>query len=438
MTEMTDNEKKFYDSMKAFASEGKTITEAITQIVKDIDDVKKIPDALSAVQTLQEEAKASSDDVTARLARAERAAYGAGGRYRGHAASEDTARACGLHLLSKCSKEDAIRQRAADALKSEHKDFHQRAHSAGSLSSGAALVVPEFESGLEHAESEYGVAKTYLRRKTMGNSDELTTTIRTGRPKVYIWGEGEAPKASEMNLAQVSLKVQNWATLAFFPIFLNEDSAVNLAEEIFDWFGEGFAYQFDFITFTGDASKAAFGKRGVIPKWLQLNKKAVHHDAAVNTYADLTEDHYLAMLAKLTRAARGNARWFTSAEHFLTTMVPIALSKGGVTFAEMQGGIQPQFLGKPVEFAEVIGPDDTHLDHEDNPFRAPVAVGDLGRAGAWADRKQVGFMTNDNVKWLEGQTAVMGVQRTDVNFADTMATEEGKSAMSVLKVNPAA
>lgn len=433
MTTVTDNQQKFIDSMKEHAADGCTFKDAILAIVKEVDDVKKIPDAIAAIETLQSEKDSGSNELLTRMGRVERRVASAHG-YRGHLGNEELAHGCGLHIISLASTDANIRQRAADALKSEHKDIYERAQTAGAIAGGAALIATEYQTGLERAEFEHGVVKQRLKRKTM-NTDSHVATIRTGRPKVYIWGEGSTPTESEMKLAQVKLQVQNWATLAFFPVTLSEDSAVNIAEELFDWFGEGFGYQFDFVTLVGDGGEDSFGKRGVIPKWLQLDKTSIQYDAAVAAYADLTEEHFLGMMAKTTNASRANGRWYCSSTFFFTVMVPIQLSKGGVPYAEMRGEIIPQFLGKPVEFAEVIDQDALYKDKTDTEFRAPCAFGDLGRAGAWGDRKEVGFMRNDNVKWLEGQVAVMGVQRTDVNFYDGVETEEGKSAMSVLKVD---
>jgi HK97 family phage major capsid protein len=132
---------------------------------------------------------------------------------------------------------------------------------------------------------------------------------KEGNVRVYSPDDGQTITASEMLLGLKEMQYKNWATLSVWTRQLDERSIAAIGELIVKSIAEALGEKEDECGFIGDGSAEYFGVTGLL--------NAVGAAGIVTTInadlADIVLEDLLAMVCKLPKKYRRNAKWFGEA-----------------------------------------------------------------------------------------------------------------------------
>lgn len=410
---LTDKQKQFFDQFAALADTGKTVEEAIVDVVCGIDSEKLVPAIAAAIKQLEEQQAKQADNLKGELARTRRVAYNPEGGYRGVFATEEQARAFGLQCMYACSQNEKF----ADAIKGEFPDVYKAMDTVNDPS----IVFPEFSTRMQSLFESYGVFERNAFAMPM-SSDTLTFMRETGEVTVFLVGEGNSPTASDIDTDNVTLNAKKWGVLNFYSDELGEDAAIAVGELLARSIARAQGKKMDNIGFNGDATDTYFGINGVRTRLITVN--GVDDGGGLvlgsgNAWDELTLIDHEKTAGALPQYAADMAKWYASRAYFFNVMVKLMLAAGGVTAAEIEGKRRLQFMGDPVEISQVLPTAEANS-------QIPVLYGDLSQAATVGNRRQLAIKQSEHFKFGEGQITTLATRRVAVNVHDVgTATEAG-------------
>ncbi len=376
-------------------------------IPKLYDQTRDIAEAVEELETKIEQQESTFRGAIQRVTRSMRGMHG---RYRGIFPDEGDARAFGLLVMGTMGREDA-----RDALKSERRDIYdqfERALSGNVADEGGALLPPtEMLNVILWLKERYGVIASKVGEVPIGAAGETTWVKDKGEPFMNVRGELEqAITENSLELERASLKPREFYSLYFYPEKLEADSATPLGELIARRFAWAFAYHLDNDGFNGDASATYHGIYGIIPKLKAVSGGAAGIVTASGTtaFSAVTDTHVLTTQSILPQYAdatnqgdgTGNAEGYCHRRFFFEAIVRLARATGGFTAEEFAGRRRLAFNGSPINIAQVMpktGGDQV----------IPWIYGDLDLACMRGVKRSMRVRRNENVRWLQGQIAVM-------------------------------
>jgi HK97 family phage major capsid protein len=413
--QMTEKQKSFFDGLMALAEQGKTVNDAILEIVAEAgvkpDDIKALHAAVEQFE--KETIPAMEKSIKDKIALAQRQAFTPDGKYRGAFGSEDEARAFGLMALAFVSKN----KKADEALKRDFPDVHARAMDTVDQS---PVIAPQFVNRLQSLFEQYGAFEANTFEMPM-SGNTLTFIREKGEVTVFVVGEGIAPTASDIDFENISLNAKKWGVLNYYSDELGEDAAVAIAEMLARSISRAMAYKMDACGFIGDGSATYFGIMGVTPRLLDVNGVDDGGGlvlASGNLFSEITQPDMDKLAGTLPSYAM-DPKYYCSRIFFFTVLVRLMHAAGGVTAAEIEGRRRPMFNGDPVEIAQVMPKTDANS-------QVPVVYGDLRQAATVGNRRQMTIKQSDQYKFAEGQITTLATRRVAVNVHDVgTATEAG-------------
>lgn len=298
-----------------------------------------------------------------------------------------------------------------------------KAQTEGVNSAGGATLSPELSTDIIDLREEFGVIEKYLKVAPM-KSESLEIMRRTGGLTAYWAGEGEAITASQKSWDRIELNARKLGAIALYSSELNEDSIVNLGDDLAGEIAYAFANKIDEAGFNGDGSET-YGKIVGFRNALKNLSGTIANIAGLvvatgtgygSSYDSITLKDFLKVKARLPRYAykRGQPRWFVSQFIWNTVMESLALAAGGVPAMEIQTGLSretPTFLGYPVEIVEVM-PIDPAVSQVVALFGVPVLAGTIGMG------RNLTLSLSDQYQWATDMLAIKGTQRLDINIHD--------------------
>ena len=293
-----------------------------------------------------------------------------------------------------------------------------RVHSEGDDNAGGVWVPDEFSTDAIDLREKYGVFRQYSGIKTM-TRDTLSIPRRTGGLTAYFVGESDAITQSTKTWNKVQLVAKKLAVITKATNELNEDSIINIGDDIFGEINYAFANKEDECGFNGDGTSTYGGITGVLPKIKGLSSTIADIAGLVvgsgNAYSELVLADFEAVVAKLPEYAdTQSARWFTHRTFFYNVMVKLALAAGGVTKEEIVNGQRaPIFLGYPVVFSQV-------LPKVEANSQVCTILGDLALASKFGDRRQTTIAMSDSAlnAFEQDEIVIRGTERFDVVVHD--------------------
>ena len=303
-----------------------------------------------------------------------------------------------------------------------------KAHTEGVNSAGGFLVPDEFERELISLREEFGVFRKEARNRTM-QSDTLRIPRRSATLSANFVGEATAATESTMTFEQVNLVAKKIACLTTVSNELNEDSMINLADDVAGEISYAFAKKEDQCGFTGDGTSTFGGILGVIPT-LEAGTNNVTFTTTAAGRADatsLTDGEVSAFMALLPQFAdTPNAKLYMHKGTWHAGFERLLATNGGTSGQERSGGFQPTFLGYPVVFSQVMP---NMASSAGLSADGIVAVfGDLSQAASFGDRRQTTIQVSDSAlnAFEQDEMAIRGTERFDINVHDTgSSTESG-------------
>jgi len=132
---------------------------------------------------------------------------------------------------------------------------------------------------------------------------------------------------------------------------LIEDSVVDLAGLVAEEFALALSRKIDDAGFAGDGTSTHGGIRGIQWKFENETLTAGTNDSGESSLSAVTIDDFAETIGKLPSYARAGAGWYVTPQVYSTCMLPLMLSAGGVSAAELAAGASEQrFMGYPVYF----------------------------------------------------------------------------------------
>ncbi len=287
-----------------------------------------------------------------------------------------------------------------------------KAHVETVNTSGGYLVPEEFETTLIDLREQYGVFRQNVRVTPMARDTKVVPKRASGLTAYYV-GENASITESTKGWSRIQLIAKKLAVLAKYSSELDEDSIINVGDDLAGEIAYAFANAEDNAGFVGDGTSTYGGIVGVSPAINAVSSNAgINTQASGNTWAAITLADFNATKAKLPQYAtvRGNCRWFVSMPFWSSVMEKLALAAGGVTSLEILSGTSnPRFLGYPVVIAQVL------------PAATAVAtisalLGDLNLATVMGDRRQSTIAFSEHLNFAEDEIAIRGTERFDINM----------------------
>lgn len=287
-----------------------------------------------------------------------------------------------------------------------------RAATEGINVDGGFLVPEEFDNDLIDLREKYGVFRQFARNRTM-TRDTKRIPRRTGGLTAYFVGENTAVTESQKGWDQVNLTAKKLMVLTKYSSELDEDSIIDMGNDLAREIAYAFALKEDQSGFNGDGSSTYGGMVGVRTAFTALSGTIANIAGLVvgagNAYSELTLANFTDLVGRLPQyAAERDPRWFVHRQFYWSVMVPKLLAEGGVTLAEISRmGDQLPFLGYPVTFSQVMPSADANS-------QVCALFGSLDLSSSFGDRRETTIASSTHLNFAEDEIAIRGTERFDI------------------------
>src|SRR5262249_27180535 len=283
---------------------------------------------------------------------------------------------------------------------------------------GGYLVPTYFLNDLIQLREEFGVFRRTTQVVPM-TSEVMIVPRRAGGLTVYYPAEGIATTESQKIWDGVSLTARKYACLILYSSELNEDAIVSVGDDLAGELAYAFAVAEDNNAFNGDGTSTFAGTNGVRNRLFSIYgaaggvglRLATGSGSGNNWGTGIVHADLRAVAASLPLYARGRARWFCSGIFAETVLMAQSLSSASPVVVDIANGINPVFLGFPVEICQNM-PVTAALS------QVPVFLGDLRLAAKLGETRDVSIAIADQYKFAEDQFAIRGTQRIDIVVHD--------------------
>ena len=288
-----------------------------------------------------------------------------------------------------------------------------KGHSEGVNSAGGFLVPDEFENEIITLREQYGVFRRNARIVAM-SADVKRLPKRTSTLTAYFVGEASAITESQQVFENVQLVAKKLGVLTTVSSELNEDSVVNIGDDVANEIAYAFSLKEDDCGFNGDGTSTYGGIVGLANALTDATYQV--SDGGATNYAGVTVAELAAGLRKLPAwaAQRNNIKVYCSKNAYHAIFERLALAAGGNNATDIANGLtQPKWFGYPVEFAQVIPVTETG--------GATFAyIGDLQQACIFGDRRSNSIAFSDSAlnAFEQDEIAVRGTERFDIVCAN--------------------
>lgn len=285
-----------------------------------------------------------------------------------------------------------------------------RAAVTTSNSLGGYLVPTPMETAIIDLREERGVFRQQSYVRTM-TSDTLVVPRRAGGVTAYFVNENpsSAITDSDKSWDAVSLTARKIAALCKYSTEINEDSAINVADDLAQEIAYAFADKEDECGFNGDGTSTYGGIVGLKNAVLAGSKyTAITGNTAFST---LDLEDFEAMVGKLPQYAVGNAKWYISRVGWANSMLRLAAAAGGNTTSNIEQGTVPQFLGFPVVMSQVLNSTSSAQTSTDGL----CYLGDLRMATSFGSRRGLSITVDPSRYFELDMLAIKGTQRFDIS-----------------------
>ncbi len=310
-------------------------------------------------------------------------------------------------------------ERAQDWVDNHGLSDIRAAMSEGTNSAGGFTVDDELEAVIITIAEENGVLRRFARPTGM-TSDTKDVPVRTAGLTVYYPAENASITPSDLTLTRAQLIAKKYATLTEVSSELNEDSVVDIANEIAMNAGLALALAEDTNGFIGDGTATYASVSGLDDA---LNANSIQTAAAANiSWATLDLADFEATAAKLPRFTGAQPAWFIHSAGYFNAMVRLMNASGGTPGSEVASGYNASFLGYPVVFTQV-------LPNAPGISTNVCFFGDLSQSVYMGNRRGVTIAADMGGKYFEkDQMAVKVTERVAI----TVENQDGSAAGPVV------
>lgn len=284
---------------------------------------------------------------------------------------------------------------------------------------GGWLVPDEFENDMIDLREAYGIFRNLAKRTTM-RSDTKSVPRRTSGLTAYFVGEGGAGTESTKGWDRVALTARKIMVLARYSSELDEDSLIDMANDLAEEIAYAFAQKEDDCGFNGDGTSAYGTIIGVRPRLRAVDATIANIKglkvATGNTWSEITLADFNGAKALLPQYARksrrNNVKWHAHSAFYYGVMEKLMLASGGVTAREVADGREELiFMGHPVEISQVLPSVEANSS-------ICCLFGDLMLAATFGDRRQTTLALSEHAAFETDELLLRGTERFDINVHD--------------------
>lgn len=289
----------------------------------------------------------------------------------------------------------------------------QAAMSEDDNSKGGYFVPVEMESTIIRLVEQYGVFRSMSSRTPMKYK---TKTVPVRKRGLVAHPVGETTTANQGNnkgtesdplWSNIELIARKWKVVTRMSDELDEDSLIQLADELAKEAALAFAIAEDQAGFLGDGTSAYHKIKGLASS---LKAGSVYTALSGNTsFATLDLADFETMMGKLPDYPGIQPYWHITKEGFYASMARL-INAGAGSSKDIVDGPTPMFQGIPVKFNQV-----TNKNLAAQPSKRLLYLGDLNMATKFGDRRGVTMSISDEAHWDEDQIGVKWTERFDIN-----------------------
>lgn len=268
---------------------------------------------------------------------------------------------------------------------------------------GGSLVPQEFAPKLIWLTEQYGVAKKIANVVPM-SSDSKAYPRKTGIVAMTPIGEGGTISVSDNSYGNVSLNAKKYAVLFNASRELIEDSAINIADDLFRSVAEAESIAVDQAYFLGDGSSTYANQVGLASA---ITGSAL---GTATAWGSMTIANFTDAIGAVQNVNPARLAFVCSRQFFAQVM--LRLQNATNQFRELttgMAGMSATFMGYPVYFSQVM-PVATSTANRACYF------GDFVGATMIGDRRMLEIATSDQFYFNSDSIAVRGTARFNVNI----------------------
>lgn len=216
---------------------------------------------------------------------------------------------------------------------------------------GGFFITDEMSREIIRLREERGVFPRFANNQVMA-SDVMKANRLLGDVTVYAVGEGKEITKSDITVGQMEVMARKIGALTTMPSEVDEDSVVDLGDQVTQSMAYAMADKIDEAGFNGDGTSTYVNVVGLKNA---LNSSAIVDAASGNTGAktlDLAD--FENTIAAYPQYSAASPRWFVHSAVYWTSMARLQLAAGGNTVQDLGNGPTPMFMGYPVEFVQVM------------------------------------------------------------------------------------
>jgi HK97 family phage major capsid protein len=292
------------------------------------------------------------------------------------------------------------------------RNVEERALASADNGKGGVFVPEVFASTLIRLVDEYSAIPQQANVMPMSSST-LYVPRRTGGNTAYFVSENSETTNSDMTTDNVMLSAKDLRVGTRVPNSLIDDSLVDLAGLVAQEFALALSQKIDDAGFKGDGTSTHGGIRGI--QWLLEQSPATaanKFNSAASSAGGLTVDDFHAAMALAPSYVLPRAKWYVTPQLYHSAMRALALSAGGVTAAELSGGVGGErFMGYPVLY-------NNSMNTAAATDKVVALFGDLSLSTHYGLRREVAVRASTD-RYIEfDQTYFQATCRFDVVTSD--------------------
>ena len=285
----------------------------------------------------------------------------------------------------------------------------RNAMSTGDNTLGGFLVPEPMEAAIMELREQYGVARQNSRVWPMSDSVTIVPKL-AGEVTGYYVGENATITASDMTVQQVKLDAKKLAAMVVVSSELSEDSVISVAEMVSRSVAYTMAVKEDEALFLGDGT-STYG--GIVGLAGALAAGSLVTATSNLTFSALTFANFESVVGACKMYSGIQPKWYISNAGWSASMQRLANAAGGVTMAELAGGMSRSFLGYPVVVSQVLNSALTGT----TATRA-CYFGDLTMGSYLGTRRGISIALDSSRYFELDQVAIKATQRFDINVHD--------------------
>ena len=298
-------------------------------------------------------------------------------------------------------------------------DHDQRVAVTTDNALGGVLVPEVLETAIIDLREEYGSFRKNAKVRTM-TSDTFTSPRRVSGLTAYWEGETDSATESDKGWDSVKLSAKKMRVLTKLSTEMEEDSAINIIDDLTQEIAYAFAYKEDLAGWNGDGTSTYGGVLGVAGRLVTGLTGYISASSGHDTFAEIDSTDLYKAIAALPKYARAGAKWYCNSVCEGAVFNRLQMAGGGNTADNLAGPAQPKYLGYPIEVCQALTA--SAVLPTTAITGAMLYFGDLAMAASLGDRKGVTLAVARELYMANDEIGIYGRQRLDINVHDVGST----------------